>query len=70
MPDKGETQAGDYRVEYGVIGARYSIDGFRKMVYLNARLDNGRLADGTVLSNTYTIGVRWDLDKKFNWRHQ
>lgn len=69
-PDKNETQAGDYRVEYGVIGARYSIDGFRKMLYLNARIDNGRLTDGTALGNTYTIGVRWDLDKKFNWRHE
>lgn len=68
VPDKGEQQAGDYRVEYGVISMRYSIDGFKKMVYFNARLDNGRLADGTALGNTYTIGIRWDMDKKFNWR--
>ena len=69
VPDKGETQAGEYKVEYGIIGARYSIDGFTKMLYFNARLDNGRLADGTALGNTYTIGIRWDLGKKFNWRH-
>lgn len=68
VPDQGETQAGDYRVEYGVIGARYSFDGFKKMIYFNARLDNGQLADGTALGNTYTIGIRWDLDKKFNWQ--
>ena len=70
LPDQSETQAGEYKVEYGVIGARYSIDGFRKMIYLNARIDNSRLADGTEIGNTYTIGVRWDLDKKFNWRHE
>ena len=70
IPDKGETQAGDYRVEYGIIGARYSIDGFSKMVFLNARIDNSRLADGAALGNTYTIGVRWDIGKKFNWRHR
>ena len=66
-PDKGEQQAGDYKVEYGIIGGRYSIDGFSKMFYFNARFDNGSLADGTSLGNTYTIGVRWDLDKEFNW---
>jgi len=67
-PDGSEEQAGRYRVNYGVVGARYSVDGFGKMLYANARIDNGRLADGTALGNTYTIGVRWDLDHAFRWQ--
>lgn len=55
-------------MEYAVIGGRYSIDGFSKMIFFNAQIDNGRLADGTELGNVYTIGIHWDLDKKFNWR--
>jgi len=38
------------------------------MFYFSISFVNRRLADGTVPHNNCTIGIRWDLDKKFNWR--
>jgi outer membrane protein N len=60
-PDEDNLQAGKYLVKYGVVGLRYSFDNFSKMLFANAKLDEGRKADGTNISNTYTIGIRWDL---------
>ena len=66
-PDSDDTNAGDYRVQYGVIGLRYALDGFQNMVYANYRLDGGRLADGTQLDDTFTIGVRWNFGEIGEW---
>jgi predicted porin len=60
-PDDSEVQAGDYKVDYGVIGVRYSFQGFRQMIFANARLESSTTQDGLELGNVYTIGVRWDL---------
>jgi hypothetical protein len=60
-PDSSETQAGDFNIDYGVIGVRYSFQGFRQMIFANARLESSNAQDGTALGNVYTIGVRWDL---------
>ena len=60
-PDSGELQAGDYKVDYGVVGVRYSFEGFRQMIFANARLNSSTTQDGLELDNVYTIGVRWDL---------
>ena len=60
-PDSDQVQAGDYRVRYGVVGIRYELREFAQMIYANARLDSGRLADGTPIENSYTVGLRWDL---------
>ena len=60
-PDSSETQAGDFNIDYGVIGVRYSFQGFRQMIFANARLESSNAQDGTELGNVYTIGVRWDL---------
>lgn len=60
-PDKDQVQAGDYQVRYGVIGIRYEIKGLAKMIYVNARLDSGHLADGSPIENSYTVGLRWDI---------
>lgn len=60
-PDSGETQAGDFNIDYSVIGVRYSFQGFRQMIFANARLENSLTQDGFELGNVYTIGVRWDL---------
>jgi hypothetical protein len=60
-PDSDQTQAGDANTRYGVLGVRYSFKKFQKMLYANARLDSSRLADGSPIDNTYTLGVRWDL---------
>jgi len=53
--------SGDYEIKYGVIGLRYSQDGFQNMIYANVQLDQGRLTDGEQPGNTYTIGIRWNL---------
>jgi len=60
-PDSSEVQAGYYNVDYGVIGVRYSFQGFRQMIFANARLESSMTTDGLELGNVYTIGVRWDL---------
>jgi outer membrane protein N len=60
-PDGSETQAGAYNIDYGVIGLRYSFQGFRQMIFANVRLESSTLQDSTELGNVYTIGVRWDL---------
>jgi predicted porin len=66
-PDSDDTNAGDYRVQYGVIGLRYAPEGFQNMVYANYRLDGGRLADGTPLDDTFTIGIRWNFGEISDW---
>jgi predicted porin len=66
-PDDDQLQAGAYKIEYGVLGLRYSIDEFSRMLYFNIRFDNGALQDGETTSNIYTLGVRWDLGRTFSW---
>ena len=63
-PDGDQELAGDYRVRYGVAGLRYSFDGFRRMIFANVRIDDGRSAQGDRRSHVYTIGLRWDLSKR------
>lgn len=60
-PDASEVQAGAFNVDYGVIGVRYSFQGFRQMIFANARLESSTTQVGLELGNVYTIGVRWDL---------
>lgn len=60
-PDSSEIQAGAFNVDYSVIGVRYSFQGFRQMIFANARLESSTAQDGTEFGNVYTIGVRWDL---------
>lgn len=66
-PDSDQSQAGEYNINYSVFGLRYSIDDFRRMFYINVRINNGSNTDGQNIGNIYTIGVRWDLDKTFSW---
>ena len=60
-PDSREVQAGDYNVDYGVVGLRYSFQRFRQMIFANVRLESSTRQDGQEFGNVYTIGVRWDL---------
>lgn len=60
-PDSSEVQAGAFNINYGIIGVRYSFEGFRQMIFANVRLESSSIQDGTELGNVYTIGVRWDL---------
>ena len=53
--------SGDYEIKYGVLGLRYSHDGFQNMIYANVKLDGGHLTDGEALGNVVTIGLRWNL---------
>ncbi|MGB5718694.1 MAG: hypothetical protein WBN81_16550 [Gammaproteobacteria bacterium] len=66
-PDSDDPLSGDYEIKYGVIGLRYSQDGFQNMIYANVQLDHGRLTDGEQLGNTYTIGLRWNLGEIADW---
>jgi predicted porin len=65
-PDSDQVRAGDFRVRYAMLGLRHTFDNkdFRFMVFANVRLNDGRNAAGTHLSNVYTIGIRWDLSKR------
>ena len=60
-PDSDEHQAGDYRINYGVIGARYTFRNLERMVYLEMTINNSRSAEGSEIGNVYTVGVRWDI---------
>jgi predicted porin len=60
-PDSSETQAGEFEINYNVIGIRYSFREFSQMIFANARLESSSASNGTQASNVYTIGVRWDL---------
>ena len=63
-PDRNEVLARDYRVRYAVAGLRYSLDDFRRMIFVNARIDDSLNADGTPGSDVFTIGIRWDLSTR------
>ena len=60
-PDSGQPRTGVYRVKYGVAGVRYTFDQFRRMLYFNVRLEDGRTTDGETAGDIYTVGVRWDF---------
>lgn len=60
-PDSDDPEASDYQVHYYVLGLRYTFDSFNRMVYLEYRMDNGLLHDGTPRRNELTVGVRWDF---------
>ena len=50
-----------YRVRYVVLGGRYSFDSFKRMAYVEYRIDEGRRFDGGRNKDELTIGVRWDF---------
>lgn len=63
-PDSGQPLAGDYRVRYAVVGVRFAFEDFRRMIYVNFRLDNSLNADGSSGANVLTLGIRWDLSTR------
>lgn len=60
-PDAGEVQAGAFKIDYGVLGVRYSFMQFRQMIFANVRLNSSMTQDGSNAGDVYTIGVRWDF---------
>ena len=61
FPDKDQTQAGQYELKYGVVGLRYSINNFKRVVYAELTLDNTISENGEKLGDIYTVGMRWDF---------
>jgi len=61
-PDSGQPLVGQYRTKYGVVGLRYSIKEFQRLVFLEARLDTSRETDGSMVGNSVAFGVRWNFD--------
>ncbi len=63
-PRSGEKQAGEYLLQYAVLGLRYTFKDFQRMIYANIRFDKSHLSSigDQPIGNTYTIGVRWDFD--------
>lgn len=61
LPDEDDPQAGEYEVAYAILGLRYTLDSFNRMLYAEYRADRGTLWDGTPRKNELTIGFRWDF---------
>jgi hypothetical protein len=60
-PDGDDPDAGEYEIAYAVLGLRYTLDSFNRMLYAEYRMDFGDLWDGTDRKNELTIGFRWDF---------
>jgi len=60
-PDSDDPEAGQYKRAYWVLGLRYTLDSFNRMLYAEYRIDNGNLFDGTATKNELTLGFRWDF---------
>jgi len=60
-PDDDQIQVGQYELLYGVVGLRYSIDEFKRLVFAELRLDSTTNEDGEDFGNIFTIGLRWDF---------
>jgi predicted porin len=61
QPDAGQPLAGDYRVKYAVIGLRYALKDFERVLYVNVRLDQSRDQDGEPSGDVLTAGIRWNF---------
>jgi outer membrane protein N len=59
--DNDDPEAGQYETAYWVLGLRYTLDSFNRMLYVEYRIDNGTLYDGTPRKNELTLGFRWDF---------
>lgn len=60
-PDKGQSQAVNYVVKYGVVGLRYAFEEFRRLIFFEARFDDSLLENGTAIGDSYAVGFRWDF---------
>ena len=58
-PESNQSQAGEFRLEYSVLGVRYLFDGFRRMLYLESRIDSGRTSIGLDQDDQVIFGIRW-----------
>jgi hypothetical protein len=61
LPDDDDPEAGQYEVHYYILGLRYTLDSFNRMLYAEYRHDNSVLHDGTPRKSEVTLGFRWDF---------
>lgn len=61
-PDNEDRDAGEFKISYAVLGLRYTLDSFNRMLYAEYRFDQGRFVDGTGRKDEFTVGFRWDFD--------
>ncbi len=59
-PDSGQARAGQYLIKTSILGLRYTFDDFRRMVFVEARLDDSLSAEGAPMPDSVSIGIRWD----------
>ncbi|GAG65517.1 unnamed protein product, partial [marine sediment metagenome] len=52
---------GEFEVASGILGVRYTLGSFNRMLYAEYRTDHGTLYGGTPRKNELTIGFRWDF---------
>lgn len=60
-PRGDQEQAGEFEVKLGILGARYLLDDFNRMFYVEYQLRNGNRHDGRGRGDIFTIGMRWDF---------
>jgi outer membrane protein N len=60
-PDEDDIDAGDYQVKFGILGLRYTLDSFNRMLYVEWKDDHGTKSNGQPLKNEITVGIRWDI---------
>jgi outer membrane protein N len=58
-PDGGQPLAGEFRKQCGVLGLRYAVDDFNRVIYINLRGERSLNQDGTGPGNVLTAGIRW-----------
>lgn len=58
-PLKDEQDAGRFKLGYAVLGFRYTIESFERMIYAEYRIENSVLANGDPVPNIFTVGFRW-----------
>jgi predicted porin len=61
QPDGGQPLAGDYRIKYGVLGLRYALKDFERILYVNVRTEGSLKEDGSRVDDVLTVGVRWNF---------
>jgi predicted porin len=60
-PDSGQPLTGSFKTKYMVLGLRYAFDTLRRRIFLTYQFDDSRTTDNIPLSDTITLGVRWDF---------
>ena len=60
-PDSDDPEAGEFEIRNAIVGVRYTLDSFNRMLYAEYRIEGGSLYNGTRVKNELTLGFRWDF---------